>query len=256
MTNYLTLPNRLLLLLSGLFITSIVVSELIGVKLFSLEDSLGIQKFSFSLLGQNNLSLVLSVGVLPWPIIFILTDVLNDYYGFKTVKYISLISVFFVIVAFLILSLAIQTSPDMSWWQTSRIDKGISEMNTAFESIFDQGRHIILASVVAFLVGQLIDALVFKQIKKITKDKLIGIRATVSTLISQLIDSLLVTIIAFYLLAGMSFQMALALALTAYIYKFFIAIFSTPILYGVHFLIEKYLGKEEAIKMRQEAINN
>jgi uncharacterized integral membrane protein (TIGR00697 family) len=156
----------------------------------------------------------------------------------------------------LIISLAIQVSPDTGWWQTSKVDMGISNMNTAFLAIFDQGRNIILASVVAFLVGQLIDALIFRQIKKITKDKYIGLRATVSTLVSQLIDSLLVTLIAFYLLADMSFQMALALALTAYIYKFVIAVLSTPILYGVHFIIEKYLGSDVAQSMRMQAINH
>jgi uncharacterized integral membrane protein (TIGR00697 family) len=256
MINHLSKPNKLLLVLTGLFIASIIVAELIGVKLFSLEDSLGIPKFSFSLLGQNDLSLVLSVGVLPWPIIFILTDVINDYYGFKTVKFISVTSVFIITISFLIISLAIQVSPDTGWWQTSKADMGISNMNTAFLAIFDQGRNIILASVVAFLVGQLVDALIFRQIKKITKDKYIGLRATVSTLVSQLIDSLLVTLIAFYLLADMSFQMALALALTAYIYKFTVAVLSTPILYGVHFIIKKYLGHDVAQSMRMQAINH
>lgn len=90
----LTKPQKLLIILSGLFVSSIIVAELIGVKLFSLEDSLGIEKFSFSIFGTDNLSLVLSVGVLPWPVIFILTDVINDYYGFKTVKFISIASVF------------------------------------------------------------------------------------------------------------------------------------------------------------------
>lgn len=253
MTNeILTKPQKLLVLLSGLFVSSIIVAELIGVKLFSLEDSLGIDKFSFSILGTDNLSLVLSVGVLPWPVIFILTDVINDYYGFKTVKFISIASVFFILLAFILLSIAINVSPDAIWWQSSKATSGISDMNLAFKVIFDQGRNIIFASIVAFLIGQLADALIFRQIKKITKDKYIGLRATVSTLVSQLIDSLLVTLIAFYLLSDMPFQLALALALTAYVYKFFVAVLSTPLLYVVHFLIEKYLGKELAVAMRKQ----
>jgi len=251
MNQHLTKPQKLLILLSGLFVSSIIVAELIGVKLFSLENSLGIEKFSFSILGQDNLSFVLSVGVLPWPIIFILTDVINDYYGFKTVKFISISAVFFILMAFLILSLAIHVSPDDVWWQTSKSGQGISDMNLAFSAIFDQGRNIIIASIIAFLIGQLSDALIFRQIKKITKDKYIGLRATISTLISQLLDSLLVTLIAFYLLSDMPFKLALALAIAAYIYKFVIAILSTPILYLVHFFIELYLGKNLAREMRE-----
>lgn len=251
----LTKPQKLLIILSGLFVSSIIVAELIGVKLFSLEDSLGIEKFSFSIFGTDNLSLVLSVGVLPWPVIFILTDVINDYYGFKTVKFISIASVFFILLAFVVLSIAINASPDTVWWQTSKSSIGIPDMNLAFKTIFDQGRNIIFASIIAFLIGQLADALIFRQIKKITKDKYIGLRATVSTLASQLIDSLLVTLIAFYLLADMPFQMALALALAAYIYKFIVAVLSTPLLYVVHFFIEKYLGKELAVALRQRELN-
>jgi uncharacterized integral membrane protein (TIGR00697 family) len=251
MNQHLTKPQKLLILLSGLFVSSIIVAELIGVKLFSLENSLGIEKFSFSILGQDNLSFVLSVGVLPWPIIFILTDVINDYYGFKTVKFISISAVFFILMAFLILSLAIHVSPDDVWWQTSKSGQGINDMNLAFSAIFDQGRNIIIASIIAFLIGQLSDALIFRQIKKITKDKYIGLRATISTLVSQLLDSLLVTLIAFYLLSDMPFKLALALAIAAYIYKFIIAILSTPILYLVHFFIELYLGKNLAREMRE-----
>lgn len=256
MSQILSKPQKLLLILSGFFISSIIVSELIGVKLFSLEDSLGIDKCSFSILGQDNLSLVLSVGVLPWPIIFILTDIINDYYGFKTVKFISIASVFFILMAFILLSFAINASPDAAWWQTSKTEMGISDMNVAFNAVFGQGRNIIIASVIAFLIGQLADALVFRKIKKFTKGKYIGLRATLSTLISQLLDSLLVTLIAFFVLSNMPFALALALALTAYIYKFIIAILSTPILYVVHFIIEKYLGKEKAYAMRQKDLIN
>lgn len=254
MTHQLNKPQKLLILLSGLFFSSIILAELIGVKLFSLENSIGIDKFSLSLFGQDNLSFVLSVGVLPWPIIFILTDIINDYYGFKTVKFISFSAVFFILITFLVLSLAINVSPDDFWWQTSKAQQGIPDMNLAFSAIFNQGRNIIIASIIAFLIGQLADALIFRQIKRITKDKYIGLRATISTLISQLLDSLLVTLIAFYLLSDMPFKLALALAIAAYIYKFIVAILSTPFLYLVHYFIEQYLGIETAKTMRENSI--
>lgn len=233
---------------------SIVLAELIGVKIFSLENSLGIKPFSFSFFGEHNLSLNLSVGVLPWPIIFILTDVINDYFGLKTVRFISIIAVVFVSVAFLILYIAIHTTPESSWWIGSNTQNGVPNMQNAYQSIFGQGMNIILASILAFFIGQMIDAFIFQNIKKITKDKYVGLRATVSTLVSQLMDSVVVTVVAFYFLSNMSLGMALALAFTAYMYKFCMALLSTPILYAVHYIIEKYLGKEQAKLMREEAM--
>ena len=247
----LTPPIKLFVFLCGLFISSIVVAELIGGKLFSLEESLGLSKLNFSFLGQENLSLTLSVGVLPWPIVFIITDIINDYYGFKAVRFVTLISTMFISIAFLLVSFAIHTSPDTSWWLYSQTQHGVSNMNDAFKVIFGQSTNIIFASIIAFLIGQLTDALIFKKIKQKTGEKYIWLRATTSTLFSQFIDSIVVTLVAFYLLSTMSFAMALALACTAYLYKFIIALFSTPILYLVHFFVEKYLGEKTAMEMRK-----
>jgi len=242
--------TKLLLFLSGLFISCIVVAEIIGGKIFSLEDTLGFEKFSFEFFGEKNLSLNLSVGVLPWPFVFIITDIINDYFGMRTVRFISFISVFFIFIMFLFLFVSIHTSSETTWWLGSKVQMGVPNMQKAFVAIFGQGMNIIFASIVAFILGQLIDSFVFREIKKRTGDKWKGLRATASTLVSQFIDSVVVTIVAFYFLSTMSLGMALALAFTAYIYKFIVAIFCTPILYFVHFCIESYLGKELAIEMR------
>ncbi|MCB0795319.1 MAG: queuosine precursor transporter, partial [Flavobacteriales bacterium] len=114
--------------------------------------------------------------------------------------------------------------------------------------------NIIVGSLTAFLVGQLVDALVFRRIKRITGDKRIWLRATGSTLISQLIDSVVVTYVAFWIFKDMSFAMATALVMTAYAYKFIVATISTPLIYAAHAVIERYLGKEAAHALRQEAI--
>ncbi len=250
----LTKSVKLLVFLSGLFVACIVTAELIGVKLFSLEDTLAISRFNFSFFGENNLSLNLSVGVLPWPIIFILTDVINDYFGLKTVRFISIIAVIFIVIVYAILFLALHTSPETSWWLHSQQKINVPDMQSAFSAIFGQGMNIIFASVIAFFIGQLVDGFLFQFLKRKTGDKWIGLRATGSTLVSQFIDSICVTIIAFHFLSTMSFPMALALACTAYVYKFAVAILSTPLLYLVHFIIEKYLGKENAKQMRAENI--
>jgi uncharacterized integral membrane protein (TIGR00697 family) len=149
---------------------------------------------------------------------------------------------------------AIHMPPEQGWWLGSSAAQGVPDMQAAFTSIFGQGMNIILGSLAAFVVGQLVDAFVFRGIKRFTGDRRIWLRATGSTLISQLIDSVVVTYVAFWLLKDMSFPMATALVLTAYAYKFSVAIVSTPLVYLAHWGIERYLGKERAQAMRAEAL--
>lgn len=246
--------TRLYIILGGFFVANAILAEMIGVKLFQLETLLGLQKADFTLLGQPHLSFVLSVGVLPWPIVFIMTDVINDYYGVRGVRFLTLLTTGLIAFAFAVLYLSIHMPPDLNWWITSGASQGVPDMQAAFASIFGQGMNIIVGSLTAFLVGQLVDAFTFRRIKRITGDKRIWLRATGSTLVSQLIDSVVVTYVAFWVFKDMSFPMATALVLTAYSYKFIVAILSTPLIYVVHAGVERYVGREKAAAMRAAAL--
>ena len=246
--------TRLFIILGAFFAANALIAEMIGVKLFQLETLLGISKADFTLLGQEHLSFVLSVGVLPWPIVFIMTDVINDYYGVRGVRFLTLLTTALISFAFLVMFLAIHMPSEQGWWITSSAAQGVPDMQAAFTSIFGQGMNIILGSLSAFVVGQLVDAFVFRRIKRMTGDSHIWLRATGSTLISQLIDSVVVTYVAFWIFKGMSFPMATALVLTAYSYKLIVAVLSTPLVYLVHAGVERYLGKEKAVAMRLAAL--
>ena len=247
-------PTRLFIILGGLFITNAIIAEVIGVKIFSLEDTLGIERASFSLLGTEDLSFSLSVGVISWPVIFVMTDIINEYYGVKGVRFLSLLTVALIIFAFFIFWFASQAAPDTKWWIDSNAASGVPNMQSAFAAIFGQGMNIIVGSVTAFLIGQIVDALVFRKIKVITGERKIWMRATVSTLVSQLIDSFVVTYVAFYLFLGVSIGQCTAWALTAYAYKFCVAILFTPVVYGIHWAVEQYLGKSNARDMKTAAL--
>jgi uncharacterized integral membrane protein (TIGR00697 family) len=247
-------PTRLFVVLAGFFVANALIAEMIGVKLFQLETALGLMKADFTLLGQEHLSFVLSVGVLPWPIVFIMTDVINDYYGVRGVRFLTLLTTALITFMFGVLYLAIHMPPEQGWWLGSSAAQGVPDMQAAFTSIFGQGMNIIVGSLAAFLIGQLVDAFVFRRIKRATGDRRIWLRATGSTLISQLIDSVVVTYVAFWIFKDMSFAMATALVLTAYAYKFIVAVLSTPLIYVVHAGIERYLGKERAHALRGSAL--
>ncbi|HNR53864.1 MAG TPA: queuosine precursor transporter [Flavobacteriales bacterium] len=248
--------NRLFVVLAGCFIANALLAEMIGVKLFQLETAVGLGKADFTLLGQPHLSFVLSVGVLPWPLVFILTDVINDYYGVRGVRFLTLLTAVIIAFAFLVLYLAIAMPPDMGWWIGSGAAHGVPDMQAAFANIFGQSMNIIIGSIAAFIIGQLADAFIFRRIKRLTGDKRIWLRATGSTLISQLIDSVVVTYLAFWALRDMPFPLATALVLTAYTYKLVVAILATPLIYLAHALIERYLGKEKAHSMRENALRS
>lgn len=245
--------TRLYLILGGFFVANALIAEMIGVKLFQLETLLGMAQADFELLGQPHLSFVLSVGVLPWPIVFIMTDVINDYYGVRGVRFLTLLTAGLITFAFMVLAAAIHIAP-AQFWVESGVQQGVPDMQAAFAAIFGQGMNIILGSLTAFVIGQFVDALSFRGIKRITGDRRIWLRATGSTLISQLIDSVVVTYMAFWVLKDWSFALCTALVLTAYAYKFTVALLSTPLVYLAHAGVERYLGTERAQAMRQAAL--
>lgn len=246
-------PTRLYILLAGFFITNAILAEVIGVKIFSLEESLGLPKASFTLLGESGLSFDLTVGILPWPVVFIMTDTINEYYGVKGVRFLSVMTAALIAFVFLVFYLAIHTAP-AEWWRTSQSAHGVPDMQAAFTQVAGQGMSIIFASLTAFLIGQLTDAGIFRQIKRITGEGKIWMRSTVSTLFSQLIDTVVVSYIYLYFSLGFSFPRVTAIVLVSYVYKFTIAVLCTPLIYLIHGWIERYLGHDQAAGMKKAAL--
>ena len=246
-------PTRLFIFFTAFFVANALIAECIGGKIFSLEKVFGLQPSSFALFGQSGLSFSLTCGVLLWPLEFIMTDIVNEYYGPKAVRQISYIAVALITYAFLMFYLAIHIPP-ADFWITSNSKDGINNMQIAFNGIFGQGMWIILGSLTAFLVSQIVDVTVFHKIKRSTGEKWIWLRATGSTLVSQLVDSFIVLFIAFKIGRDWSWQLVLAICLVNYTYKFTMAVILTPLIYFMERRIEKYLGTETTQKMKLAAM--
>ena len=245
--------TKLFIFFTAFFVANALIAECIGGKIFSLEKLLGWAPSSFTLFGQKNLAFNLTCGVLLWPLEFVLTDIVNEYYGPKAVKRISYTAVALISYGFIMFYFAMAVPPADFWYGTGSAD-GIPDMSKAFNGIFGQGMWIILGSLIAFLVSQLVDVTVFHKIKKHTGEKKVWLRATGSTLVSQLVDSFIVLFIAFKIGKGWSWQLVLAICLVNYAYKFTMAILLTPLIYLVEKRIEIYLGHETAYKMKQAAM--
>jgi queuosine precursor transporter len=241
----------LFLLLGSFFIANAIIAEFVGVKIFSVEGTLGIAPFAIQLFGDTY-SFNMTAGVLLWPIVFVMTDIINEYFGKSGVRLFSYIAAAFITYAFVLVYASIHTAP-ASFWVTKQTASGVVNMQDAFSNIFGQGLWIIAGSLVAFLLGQLIDVYVFHFIKTKTGNKALWLRSTGSTLVSQFIDSFLVLIIAFYIGGNWPLKLVLAVGVVNYMYKFCVAVLLTPLLYILHALIDNYLGKELAAKMTSEA---
>jgi queuosine precursor transporter len=242
--------NRLFIILCGIFITNAILAEIIGAKIFSFERTVGIDPVNLNIIGFT-MDFNLTAGVLIWPVVFITTDLINEYFGKPGVQRISYFTVLLISYSFLIIYLAIQLAPAGFWETRTDAEGNVIQMNPAFNAIFGQGLRIIIGSITAFLIGQLVDVFVFQKLKKVTGPKMLWLRATGSTLVSQLIDSYVVLFIAFY--GTFSTANIVAIGLTNYLYKFIVAIALTPLIYFGHSVIDNYLGKENAEKISTEA---
>jgi len=253
--------TKLFIILGGFFIANALIAEIIGVKIFSFEKTIGVQPLSIQLFG-NDLSLNLTAGVLLWPVVFVMTDIINEYYGQKGVRFLSYLTAGLIVFAFLVFYGAMALTP-ADFFITSKTGSGIPDMEMAYQSVLGQGGRIIIGSLTAFIIGQLVDVYVFHKIKRATGEKKLWLRSTGSTLISQFIDSYVVLFIAFYIGSRVGakegdfkwpFTLFLAVGTVNYIYKALVALLLTPVIYLVHVGIEKYLGHSEAASMKKAAM--
>lgn len=209
------------IVLAGFFITNAVVGELIGGKLIQIGP------------------FIMSIGIIPWPIVFLSTDLINEYYGKQGVRKLTILTSVLIAYAFILLFVAmrIKASPNSP------------VQDSEFFAVFGQSLWIIIGSITAFIASQMMDVFVFWMLRKRTGSKHIWLRATGSTVVSQLIDSFIVTGIAFYLPGKLSLSDFINTAFTGYSCKLIIAILLTPLIYLGHNLINRYLGKDEAHKI-------
>lgn len=209
--------DMVFVILAGIFITNAVVAELIGGKLIQIGP------------------FVMSIGILPWPVVFLTTDLINEYFGEKGVRRLSFITASLIAYAFVVLLFAIAIPAT----------KGISPVSDEqFRAVFGQSMWIIVGSIIAFLVSQLIDVTVFWYFRNKTGGKKIWLRATGSTVISQLFDSFIVLGIAFWLPGKIDFETFIGSALTGYTFKLGIAVLLTPLIYWGHRFIKNYLDSD------------
>lgn len=225
--------QTLFLVLSGIFLGNALLAELIGGKLFQIPTPFH--------------TFTLSAGIVLWPFVFILTDIINEYFGRAGVRKMSILAAAIIAYAFLALTAA-DAVPAVDF---SPVD------DHSFSNVFMQSRWIIVGSIAAFLLAQMLDVTVFWMIRRMTGARWLWLRSTGSTLISQVMDTFVVGFIGLHLphllgYQGLSFGDYINAAVSGYVFKFVVALAVTPLLYLVHNVIDGYLGHSEAEHMIDE----
>ena len=223
--------NWLFIILAGLFITNAVTAELISNKLIQVP-------IEFNLFGSHFGPFATIIGILPWPVVFLLTDLMNEFYGQKAVRRLSWITAGLIAYCFIIVGISLAIP-------AYEIPGSDLADNASYLKVFGQSQMIIVGSICAFLVSQLLDAFLFDKIKHRTGNRFIWLRSTGSTVVSQVIDSYIVLYIGFVLPGKMSMGTYMTVAPTNYILKLLIAISLTPLIYLGHYVMRRYLNKAE-----------
>ena len=201
------------LILTGIFIASLVASNLIFQKFFT-----------WSFLGIN---FELSVGIIAYPVTFLVTDLISELYGQKRANQV-VVSGFFASIFTTLLVLVSVNATAVNW---SPID------NLTFKKVFGLTGPAFFASMVAYLTAQLIDVRIFHFWKRLTKGKHLWLRNNASTMFSQLVDTSVILII--LCTAGViEWERFFGLWIMGWLFKVFVALIDTPIIYGIIHLLK------------------
>ena len=216
--------------LAGLMITNAVTAELISSKLIDIP-------LEINLLGWHLGPFTTIVGVLPWPIVFLLTDLINEFYGEKAMRRLSWITAAMIAYCFLIILWALHIPVS-----TAITGQGLATDET-FNTSFGQAPWVIVGSIMAFLVSQLLDVTLFHWIKQKTGNQMIWLRSTGSTVVSQMFDTLIVLYIGFVIPGKLSGADFWAIAPVNYFLKLLIALCLTPLIYLGHWAMSQFLSE-------------
>ncbi|HEU5075137.1 MAG TPA: queuosine precursor transporter [Polyangiaceae bacterium] len=215
---------KLFVVLAGVFTTCLVVGDIIGGKLVQT-----------ALFGQT---ITLTVGMIPFPVTFLLTDLLNEFYGKRAARFVTWVGFAMALLAYAFIFIALQI-PMAEMTRSSSWD-GVTQ--PAFDNVFDGSKRMIVASLVAYLIAQFTDIGVFHLLRRRTRGRFLWLRATGSTVISQAIDTFTISMVAWYGLLGMGD--IVNIMVSSYTLKFVIALGLTPAIYAGHALVQRLLGLE------------
>jgi uncharacterized integral membrane protein (TIGR00697 family) len=244
-----TRKDLVFFILGGFFLTNALLGELTGGKLFVLPEGLLKATGLLAAIKALGLSeLVLSIGVIPWPVVFLTTDLVNEYFGKQAVRKLTFLAVGMIGYSFLVLFASMQVDS----WALSPVK------DEQYRAVFGQSQWIIVGSITAFLLSQLVDVTIFVAFKNRTGGRFLWLRATGSTVVSQIVDTFVVGYVAFVLPGilthsptALTLRQLLPIAAGGYLFKLLVAIAITPLIYLAHGAIDRFLENDPLRTLEQ-----
>ena len=225
--------HKLYVVLSAVFVACLLLGDVIGGKTIP----------TLAIAGHNLGPI--SVGIIPFPVTFLLTDVVNDFYGRKGARFLTLLGFAMALLAYALLQLTTALPAHESTYFTQ----------AEYSKVFGGSAQLFIASMVAYLIGQFLDIHVFQFWKALTQSKHLWLRATGSTILSQIVDTVMINFIFWMWTAASDPHSFLGQMSTSdryawvfakigreYLIKLVIAVLLTPVVYGIHNAIVKWLG--------------
>ena len=224
-------------ILMSVFVVMLVLTNIIGTKIFILFGN----TFPNGIFGSP---LALTAGIITYPITFLVTDVTSEIFGKKRANLMVIVGFFCSLLTLLIITIVLNLEPSEIWLSGTSYSN-IDEIELAFKTVFTLPGVLIFASMLAYLVAQLIDIKIFHFIKKVTKSKHLWLRNNLSTMVSQLIDTIIVNSIFLGFGMGLQFEVVCKIIIANYLIKILFAMIDTPLVYVVtHNIKKKYISKE------------
>jgi uncharacterized integral membrane protein (TIGR00697 family) len=209
--------QKLYVWLTALFVAALITGDFIGGKFWVL--------FGFHL----------SAGIIPFPLTFVLTDIVNEFYGTKGARRLTYVGLGAAVFVWAVISLALLLPPS----PTSPIPDPI------FRAAFGTSARLYVASLAAFIIGQLLDISLFRALRRMTGHRLLWLRATGSTVLSQAIDSFTVSFV--FLVGTQPLSFIAGNARNNYIGKLVMAVLLTPVIYACHAIFRRRFHVPEAV---------
>jgi len=212
-----TTSQKLFAYLCAVFVSCLILGDVIGGKIITTPAG------------------PISVGIIPFPVTFLLTDIVNDFYGRKGARFLTLCGFFMALLAWVLLQGTTLLSVDPTSTYLTQAE---------YQKVFAGSAQLFVASMLAYVVGQLLDIGVFQYWKALTESRHLWLRATGSTIVSQAVDTILVNVVFGRVTAGWTYGFIVAKVEREYVIKFLVAVALTPAIYALHGIIVRWLRIE------------
>jgi uncharacterized integral membrane protein (TIGR00697 family) len=221
------------------FVVVLVLTNIIGVKLFlAFPESLPNGFF-----GE---AITLTTGLITYPLTFLLTDIVCEVYGRKRANLMVATGFFLSLVSLILIQIALALPGAPAWSSSNPHFPSVEAMQQAFESVFTLPGVLIFGSMTAYLLAQLLDVKLFHFWKDLTAGRHLWLRNNASTMVSQLVDTIIVNSIFLGIGLGLDWGLVVKIIIASYLFKLIIAALDTPLIYLGVWLLRRYLGMDKA----------